>query len=144
MGQCYNSAVVAAPLDRVWQALRDFHDVSWAKGVVEQVEIKGDKGPSEVGSQRVLNGAFVETLIELDDAAHRLRYTMDDGPGPLSKDVVDRYIGTVQLRPVTAGDQTFVEWVSDYESCDDAAVHSFCNPVYGALLQALVRHFAAA
>ena len=144
MGQCYNSAVVAAEPDAVWRVLRNFHDVSWAKGVVEKIEVRGDKGTSEVGSQRVLNGAFVETLSELDDDAQRLRYTMDDGPGPLAKEAVESYIGTVQVRPVTATGESFVEWMSDYRSRDDAAVHEFCNPVYGALLQALVRHFAKA
>ena len=31
---CYNSCVVSAPVDRVWTALRDFHDMSWAPQVI--------------------------------------------------------------------------------------------------------------
>lgn len=143
MGQCYNSAVIAAPVDRVWQALRDFHDLSWAAGVVEKVETLGNKAGTEVGAQRVLNGAFRETLIELDDNQRRLRYTMDDGPGPVASDAVERYVGTLQLRPVTVGEGTFVEWTSEYVSRDDAAVHELCNPVYRALLQAMAAHFSA-
>lgn len=143
MGQCYNSAIIAAPIDRVWQALRDFHNVSWATGVVEKMEILGDKAGTQVGAQRVLNDAFRETMIELDDDQHRLRYTMDDGPGPVASDAVERYVGTVQLHPVTVGEGTFVEWSADYVSRDDSGVHGLCNPVYRALLQAMAAHFSA-
>ena len=31
---CYNSCIVEGPVDRVWALLRNFHDLTWATGVV--------------------------------------------------------------------------------------------------------------
>jgi hypothetical protein len=132
MGQCYHSIVVDAPVSEVWATIRNFHDLSWAAGVIDDVEIVGDKGPTEVGAQRILNGAFHETLLDLDD----------DGPGPLANDAVKSYRGCANVYPITATDQTFVIWTSEYEAKDGTAVGELCDPVYHALLAALATHFA--
>lgn len=140
MGQCYNTIVVNAPVDRVWSTVRDFHDLSWAKGVIESLEVVGDKKGDQIGARRLLNGAFHETLLELSDIEHRIQYRIDDGPGPIAKDAVRNYIGTLRLLPVTSDDRTFVEWTSRYDSPDSAAVGEFCNPIYQAFLKALKTH----
>lgn len=44
---CGNTAVVKAPLDQVWKAIRDFHDLSWAKGVWEEVD-PPHRGPGAI------------------------------------------------------------------------------------------------
>ena len=137
MGQCYNSIVVNAPAEKVWAAVRNFHDMSWASGVIEKVEAVGNKRPSEVGAKRVLNGVFHETLASVNDTERVLSYTIDDGPGPVASDVVDRYVGTVRVFPVTATGQSFVLWTSAYNTKDDGAVGEFCNPIYQALLLAM-------
>ena len=137
---CYNTTVVKAPLDQVWKALRDFHDLSWAVGVIENTEIVGEVPADQVGAKRVLNGAFHETLLSLDDERYSLQYQITDGPGPLSKEKVQSYIGQVRISPVTDEDFTFVEWTSTWES-SEGGVAEFCNPVYGALLGALKASF---
>jgi len=142
MGTCYNSAVIAAPADKVWAAIRDFHDFSWARGVVTHAEKVGAAAGTEVGAVRVINGAFRETLRSFDEQGRQFSYSIDDGPGPLATANVQRYLGTVRVLPVTLSDQTFVEWVSEYESVDDGAIGGVCNPVYRALLGALQAHFA--
>ena len=58
MGQCYNSTIVNAPVDEVWTALKNFHDMSWAPNVITSLEVMGDKGAGEIGARRKLNGAF--------------------------------------------------------------------------------------
>ena len=138
---CYNSTIVDAPVDKVWAALRNFHDFSWCPDVVPQVEAVGDLGSTEVGAKRVLNGVFHETLLELDDEAHIQRYSIDDGPEAVSKDNVQGYIGDVRVFPVTDNDSTFVLWTSSWES-SGGGVKEFCNPIYRALLAALKNHFA--
>ncbi len=40
---CYNATVLNASPDTVWNALRDFHDLSWSSNVVESVTPEGDK-----------------------------------------------------------------------------------------------------
>lgn len=140
MGQCYNSCVVPRPADHVWRTLRNFHDLAWAAGVVTRADRVGDLPGDRPGARRVLNGAFHETLLTLDDAARTFSYSIDDGPGPVAKDAVRNYVGTVRVAPVTDSDASFVEWISTYESADPAAVGALCNPVYQALLGALKKH----
>ncbi len=142
MGQCYNSVVVNASSEKVWAAVRNFHDFSWAPNVITKVDVVGDKGATEVGARRKLNDAFEETLVELDDANRTLKYTIDDGPGAVAAAVVDSYVGTATVYSVTATGQSFVLWVSDYATRDDDAVGEMCNPIYQALLNDLAAHFA--
>ena len=141
MGQCYNSIVVNAPVEDVWNSVKSFHDLSWAPNVVTQLDVIGDKKDGEIGAQRKLNNVFAETLIELNEAGRSFRYTIDDGPGPVAADLVESYVGSVKVFPVTATGQTFVLWISDYKTKDDGAVGEFCNPIYQALLKDLARHF---
>lgn len=140
---CYNTTVITASAERVWEVLRDFHDLPWAQGVVTSVERVGDAGATEVGAQRILNGAFHETLRSLDDEAMALTYSIDDGPGPVARDVVSHYRGRIRVLPVTDTGAAFVEWESSYESPDPDAVAEFCNPIYQAALAALKAHFGA-
>ena len=142
MGKCYNSVVIDASCEKVWRTIRDFHDLSWAPGVVTKVDAEGDCTGDQIGAKRILNDAFHETLLTLDDDAHTFSYSIDDGPGPVSKDSVSNYVGTVRVLPITESGTTFIEWQSTYDSPDDAAVGDFCNPIYVALLGAMKQHFA--
>ncbi len=142
MGTCYNSVVVNAPCEKVWETIRKFHDLSWAATVVTHVEKVGECESDQVGAKRILNGAFHETLVSIDDKERTFMYRIDDGPGPVAKDAVKNYIGAARVLPITENDTTFVEWQSNYESPDDAAVGELCNPIYQALLNALKQHFS--
>jgi len=138
---CYNSTVVNATADKVWEKLNDFHDLSWSKNVVENVEQVGEKSGDEPGAKRILNGAFHETLISIDNDSHSLSYSIDDGPGAVSKDNVNGYIGTVTVYPVTDTRSAFVEWKSEWDTEKEEGVAELCNPIYHALLQDLKAHF---
>ena len=142
MGKCYNTITVNVPIDKVWSTIKDFHDLSWAKDVIESVEKVGDKKGDQIGARRILNGVFHETLHAVNELAHSFAYTIDDGPGAVSKDLVRNYVGSVKLLPVTSDNSTFVEWATRYDSADDSAVGELCNPIYHALLEALRSHFA--
>jgi len=138
---CYNSCVVNAPVERVWSALREFHDLSWAPDVVKSVTRVGDAPGDRIGARRVLNGAFHETLLALNDVERELLYSIDDGPGAVSKESVTGYVGAVRVRPVTDGGGTFVEWSSSWQD-SKGGVKEFCDPIYQALLTALQQRFA--
>ena len=142
MGKCYNSVVIDAPYQKVWETIRNFHDLGWAAGVVTSVEIKGDLKGNEIGAKRIVNGAFHETLLALDENGHTFSYSIDNGPDPLAKGTVANYVGSVAVSPVTENDTTFVEWQSTYESANDSEIADFCNPIYVALLAAMKEHFA--
>ena len=136
MGQTYQSITIHASPARVWSTLRDFHDMSWAPNVVTGLEIVGDGGSDEPGAGRVLNGAFHETLQEIDDEERTFSYSIDDGPSPVSKDEVKNYIGRVSVQAGDEEGSTFVEWSSSWELNDEAAAE-FCRGIYVALLSDL-------
>lgn len=143
MGSTYQSTVVSASADSVWSRLRDFHDMSWAPGVVESCRAAGGESGTEVGARRVLKDAFFETLREIDDERRLLEYSIDDGPSPVGENEVQEYRGTVQVRPVTDTGHAFVEWSSRWRDSDgDQAVHDFCSPIYEALLAELKASFS--
>ena len=139
---CYNSTVVSAPVDQVWSALRDFHDLGVFPNVIEKVDVVGDIPGTEIGAKRILNGAFHETLKSLDDENRILTYSIDDGPAATSKDSVSGYIGKLQVYTVTDEDKSFVLWTSMWESSGSEDVAAFCNPIYQALLSDLKKTFA--
>ena len=136
MPATHQSVVVNAPIDVVWEKFSDFHDMPWAANVLSSNEKVGDKGGSEVGAKRILNDAFHETLMEYNDTEHRIRYSIDDGPSPVSRQEVSNYIGTLQLFPVTQDNTTFVAWSSSWLANSNAGVE-FCQPIYSTLLQEL-------
>lgn len=138
---CCNSAVIPASTDRVWQTLRDFHNMSWAPEVIESCEPGNHLPGTQIGAKRVLNGAFHETLLALDDQDRVVRYSIDDGPDAVSKDNVSGYVGQVQVFPITDTGEAFVLWSSSWES-SGGGVAEFCNPIYQALLGQLKKHFS--
>ena len=132
MGETYQSIVINASVEKVWESISDFHDLSWAPNVVSSVDVVGAAAGNEVGAGRVLNGVFKETLRSVDNQQRTFTYSIDEGPGPLAEDVRN-YIGKVVARPSDDGAGTFVEWTSSWEE-NDEAVHDFCKPIYLALL----------
>jgi hypothetical protein len=133
------SISINAPITQVWNKLNDFHDMSFAPDVITGVEKIGDISGNEVGAKRILNGVFHETLIDIDSDNYALKYSIDDGPSPVSKDDVNNYIGAVKLS--TDNDGTHVEWTSSWESNQEDAVE-FCQGIYVALLDQLKASFA--
>ncbi len=133
--------VINAPVDDVWKKFNNFHDLSWAPNVITAVEKVGDIDGGHVGAKRVLNEIFHETLLEIDDGRHVLRYSIDDGPAPISREDVSNYVGRVQLSQAAAGEGTVVEWTSSWEADKEDAVE-FCQGVYVALLDDLEKAFS--
>ena len=131
MGSTFQEIEIAAPADKVWQAIRDFHDVSWAPNVVSSLDVVGDKAGDQKGAGRVLNGVFHETLRMLDDVSNTFTYSIDKGPGPLADGQMKNYVGRVVVEHIAGG--TRVEWTSNWQE-NDEAIYEFCHPIYLALL----------
>lgn len=139
MGETYQSTIVNAPIDKVWNSIKNFHDLSWSKNVVQKVEPVGEKTGLEVGAKRILNDAFHETLMEVNDSENYFTYSIDDGPSPVSKDDVSNYRGLVKLTSATLDNSTLVEWSSSWENnCEGTA--EFCHGIYVALLGDMKSH----
>ena len=135
MGQCYNIVEISSSINEVWKTICDFHNLSWASGVITSLEKVGEKNGDEVGAKRVLNDAFHETLTEYDPSSYTFSYSIDDGPGPVSSDAVNNYVGVVKLSENNG--VCLVEWSSTFESTNEEEVSEFCNPIYQALLNAM-------
>ena len=133
MGSTYQSIVINASPQQVWDTIRDFHDASWTPNVVASLETVGEKGGDEIGASRVLNGVFHETLRELDDAGHTFAYSIDEAPSPISSREISDYIGRVAVKASPDGGGSLVEWTSSWQN-NDAAGYEFCHPIYVALL----------
>jgi len=86
MGKCYNKIEIETPINKVWNTISDFHDISWVPGVITSVTKVGDKTGDEVGAGRILNGVSYETLTVLDARNFTFSYSIDDGPGPVASD----------------------------------------------------------
>ncbi len=139
---CFNSIVINAPANEVWEVLNNFHDLSWSKNVINKVEIIGDKSAKQIGAKRILNDAFHEALLSVDNDTKKFTYSIDDGPATVSKDNVEGYVGEVSVFPITENDTSFVIWSSKWESAKEDGVADFCNPIYYAILQDLKNHFS--
>ncbi|AAZ27736.1 MULTISPECIES: SRPBCC family protein [Colwellia] len=135
MGRCYNNIVIDASIEAVWQQIGNFHDMSWAKGVITSLVKVGPASGTEVGAKRILNDAIHETLVSLDSSNYTFTYSIDDGPDAIAKSAVDNYLGMVNLSESSTG--VLVEWSSSFTSDNEKAVTEFCDPIYMALLGAL-------
>lgn len=142
MPRTYSSTVVEASADTVWRAIRDFHDVSWAPGVLTSCEAVGERKGDQIGAGRVLNGCFRETLLALDDRHRTIEYCLEDGPSPVSPGEVRDFVAVVRVRPMTDSGHAFVEWSASWEASDESAVE-FAGGTYSALLDALKKSQAA-
>ncbi|MGO8919146.1 MAG: SRPBCC family protein [Stellaceae bacterium] len=115
MQRVTRSAIIDAPIERVWAVLRDFnsHD-AWHPAVADS-HIEGGEGADQVGCVRnfhLRDGAHIrEQLIALSDEAFVSTYCILDATVPLR-----RYVATVSLKRVTDGDRTFWHWQSTFET----------------------------
>ncbi len=135
MGRCYNNIVINASIEAVWLKIANFHDMSWAAGVITSLVKVGQVSGTEVGAKRILNDAIHETLVSLDASNYTFTYSIDDGPDAIAKSAVDNYLGMVNLSESSTG--VLVEWSSSFTSDNESAVTEFCDPIYRALLGAL-------
>jgi hypothetical protein len=115
MVKVVKSTVLPAPVEAVWEVLRDFngHD-SWHPIVKDSVVEKG--WPSDrIGCVRrfhLQDGSELrEMLLTLSDADMAFSYCLLDTPVPLLN-----YVAHVRLAPVTDGDMTFWHWESRFDT----------------------------
>jgi hypothetical protein len=146
MPRPYASSVIDAPVQQVWERIRDFNSMpSWTGGAIAKSEIEGGGTGDQVGKVRVLelpDGTKLrETLLSLSDLERSYTYDFTEVPFP-----VDGYIGTLRVHPVTDGDRTFIEWYGSFD-CKPEDVEPmkglFENVVYQGAFDALKAHFSA-
>ena len=107
------SAVIDAPIDRVWAVLRDFNSHSAWHPAVGPSTIERDEASDQVGCVReftLKDGKQIrEQLLALSDRDHLSTYCILDATLPMRN-----YVATVQLKRVTDGERTFWHWESTF------------------------------
>ena len=136
MPKCYQTRVIEAPIEKVWDAIKDFHDLSWAPNVITDVETVGELKGNQIGAKRILNKAFHETLLSVCDVSHTFSYAIDEGVSPVSSKEVSNYVGNVKLFPITLTNQTFIEWESSWDANTKEA-EEFCHMIYVSMMSDL-------
>lgn len=115
MPRVIRSTVMDAPVEAVWDVIRDFngHD-RWHPAVAESHVERGQ--PSDrvgcVRNFRLAGGENLrEQLLTLSDLEMSFSYCLLDTPVPLFN-----YVAHVRLTPVTDTDSTFWEWESRFDT----------------------------
>lgn len=107
------SAVIDAPIERVWAVLRDFNSHDRWHSAIASSHIEGGERGDQVGCVRsftLKDGNRVrEQLLTLSDTEHKSTYCIVEASLPLQ-----RYVATVSLKPVTDGNRTFWHWESSF------------------------------
>ena len=117
MVKVLKSTILEAPIDPVWEVLRDFngHD-RWHPAVTDSA-VERNLPSDKVGCVRrfhLADGSELrEQLLTLSDLETAFSYCLLDTPVPLFN-----YVAHVRLFPVTDGDLTFWEWESRFDTRD--------------------------
>ena len=108
------SAVIDAPIERVWAVLRDFNSHSAWHPAVGPSTIERGEAPDQVGCVReftLKDGHHIrEQLLALSDRDRVSTYCILDATLPMRN-----YVATVRLKRVTDGDRTFWHWESTFD-----------------------------
>jgi hypothetical protein len=116
MPEVYVSAVIDAPLEQVWEVLRDFNALPRWHPLVAFSRIEDDLPSDAIGCIRnfQLSGSgetIREQLLALSDVEHFCTYSILESPLPVSN-----YVATVRLRRITTTGRTFGEWQSRFDT----------------------------
>jgi uncharacterized protein YndB with AHSA1/START domain len=146
MPNIYVSSVIDAPIEKVWERIRDFNGLpNWHPRMVES-EIEDGKAATEIGCVRrfkVASGATIrEKLLAFSDDEHFTTYSIIGHPAPISN-----HTSTLKLEPVTDGERTFAAWSSTFDAPADKAeeiANGMAANVFQGGFSALKSHFAKA
>jgi hypothetical protein len=137
------SSVVDAPIDDVWDKIRDFNALpAWHPSIADS-HIENGEPSDKVGCVRNFNlkdgGNIREQLLTLSDVDYQCTYSILISPMPL-----ENYQATLRLVPITDGNRTFAEWTAEF-SCqpedEETLVNDIGNNVFQAGFDALKNSF---
>lgn len=146
MTKVFISAILDAPIDKVWAKVRDFNNLPKWHPKFSRSHIEGGLPSDRIGCVRnfdiVDNGGTIrERLLELSDVDYSFRYCIIDSPLP-----VDNYVAQLTLYPVTADNSTVGIWTAEFDvtNGDEAGVvDAVGNGTFGKAFEVLNELFAA-
>jgi NADPH:quinone reductase len=136
------STVIDAPIERVWEVLRDFNSHDRWHPAIASSSIEGGERSDQVGCVRnfkLADGNHIrEQLIALSDVDHVSTYCILQSTVPL-----ERYVATVTLKRITDGNRTLWHWESSFAAPPEQAralVELVTKGVYEAGFEGLRRY----
>src|SRR5260370_35783740 len=133
MVRVYVSSVIGAPIEQVWDFVRDFNALpKWFPAVTDS-HIEGGWRADQVGCIRnfaVQGGQRMrEQLLSLSDVSHSWTYKMVERAMPITT-----YVPTFRLLPITDHNRTFSVGARRFEcprqkECESAAFFDKTYPV---------------
>jgi len=115
MTKVRRSTIIDAPIDQVWQFLRDFNGHERWHPAVAESRIEEGRAADRIGAVHRFKlkegGTLREQLLTLSDRDRRFTYCILEAPMPLIG-----YVSTVELKPVTDGARTYWDWRCEFRS----------------------------
>jgi hypothetical protein len=138
MAEVHVTGELGASVDETWKLVSDFGGLLESMGV--PVELSGPEG---IGQERKITmgpDPTVERLEELDNDAHRLVYSIQSGPLPVSN-----YLSTMQLSAIGEG-RTKLDWSSTFDPAEgfaEADAINIVSSIYNGGIAGLQGRFGA-
>jgi len=115
MTKVFVSAVIDAPVEKVWAKMRDFNGLPDWHPRFSRSHIEGGLRSDTVGCIRNFDiadggGTIRERLVTLSDSDYTMTYRILDAPLP-----VEDYVATLKLYPITVGDKTLGTWTAEFK-----------------------------
>jgi hypothetical protein len=145
MAKVYVSAIINAPIEKVWAKVRDFNNLPEWHPKFSRSHIEEGLPSDQIGCVRNFDitgggGTIREKLLTLSDLDHTLTYCILTSPLP-----VENYVATLKLLPVTVGNKTCGIWTAEFIALDgkDAdVVDAVRNGTFGKAFEVLNEHFS--
>ena len=94
-----SSILINHPIEKVWDTIHDFHDLSWCPNVISCCVSVGEAPGTKAGSaMRITNDAVHELLRQYNSDVHVIGYFIKDGP----PEIKGRHI-QIKLNPISDG-----------------------------------------
>lgn len=115
MFEGYTSTIIKAPIEKVWDQIKDFNGLSNWHPMVKSCRIEEELANGVIGCVRELtladSGEHVrEQLLGYSSEEYSIVYNILESGMPVTD-----YISTMRLRPVVDGNITFFEWSVKFE-----------------------------
>ncbi|WP_219729217.1 SRPBCC family protein [Pectobacterium odoriferum] len=115
MPQVDYNAVIDRPAETVWRVLKQFGQISqWHPAILESI-IEDGQPDGFVGCVRrlTLQGGAVlrERLLMVDERHLSFSYRFEEAPL-----LVDNYVATVKLIPLSSESRTVVQWMAAFDT----------------------------
>ena len=128
------SAIIDAPIERVWAVLRDFNSHDRWHSAVADSHIEGGERSDQVGcvrNFRLKDGGMIrEKLLALSDYDYSCTYEILESPMGVAN-----YVATLKLTPVTDGGRCFAEWSAEFE-CEAGRERELTESIGNGVFQA--------